>query len=76
MKVDVIDREVKFQSIEIKLVIESMDELNEMWHRLSTNHLIISKNIDAKEGNIPFPPETVTNRLWRIINKEVSRWLS
>lgn len=66
MKLEYDAGHIEFKPIKITLVIESRDELMELWHRLDLAFSEV-KNISNKE--IYFPKEHCFMGLWRFLNK-------
>lgn len=72
MKANVDRQSRKFNPIHINLVIESEDELCELWHRLNIS---VEKLKKTASGDVPFPTVTgnKNSALWDIIDNEVDQ---
>jgi len=63
-----------FEPIELKLTIESQDELLELWHRLNLSFDTIKKayRIEDIDPGARFPQsENLLSGLWRTLNQRV-----
>jgi hypothetical protein len=70
MKVEILNEtaEKTFEPIEIKLTIENLDELNNLWHRLNLSGDDISSKCDS-DANGKFPSTfNVLFNFWMTLN--------
>jgi hypothetical protein len=72
MKAEILNEKESFEPIEIKVTIESLDELNNLWHRLNIS---TDKVIKDNSYLIAYPSECnieLPNELWKIIDDYVT----
>jgi hypothetical protein len=69
MKIKVINvKEAKFEPIEIKLTIESLDELNSLWHRTNLHENEV-KRVSLPTAIDCFPFSDNMIGLWECLDK-------
>ena len=76
MKVEKLSGESGFKPIELKIMIESRDELLSLWHKLNVTGAEIEESYaqDGESPDKPFPEEwEILYVFWNTIDDEVGK---
>ena len=68
MKIEEVNKQEEFQPIELKITIESEEELCDLWHRFNASEVVIDKNIT--KGVVKYGAKC-TFVLWAVIDNIV-----
>ena len=69
MKIEVKENAV-FQPIELKLVIETKEELCDLWHRLNASSNVVNRN----SNGLKYEANDCNFQLWQELNKLIIKY--